>query len=65
MTILFLVIAALIVVFSFGVGGYLTFFKIPIQNRITQMFAFLMLSLATTAATFVICLSIVWPPIKM
>lgn len=65
MTILFLLIAALIVLFSFGVGGYLSFFKIPIQNRLNQVFAFLMLSLATTAATFVICLSIVWPPIKM
>lgn len=65
MKILFVLIPVLILLFSLGVSGYISFFRIPLQNRITQIFAFLILSMATTAATFVICLSIVWPPIKM
>jgi hypothetical protein len=65
MKVLFILITALVLLFSFGVSGYISFFKIPMGNRITKMLAFLMISTATTAVTFIICLAIIWPPIKM
>jgi len=65
MKILFVLIAALILLFSLGVSGYITFYKIQFRDLTVKLLAFLTVSMATTAVTFIICLSIVWPPIKM
>lgn len=65
MKLLLTVIAVLILLTSFGFSGYLSFFKIPLRHVTSKLLAFLMIGAVTTAVTFIICLSIVWPPVMM
>lgn len=55
----------LILLFSFGVGGYVSFFKFPLQDMKSKVLALLMIGAAATAVTFVICLAVIWPPVMM
>lgn len=54
---------ALILLFSFTVSAYITFYKFPLQDPKTKMLTFLMLGAVATVFTFVVCLTIVWPPV--
>ncbi|MDT3700198.1 MAG: hypothetical protein RO469_12335 [Thermincola sp.] len=65
MKVLFALVAVLILLFSMGLSGYLAFFKIPLKNEIAKIFTFMLVSLVSTAITFIICLAIIWPPVRM
>lgn len=65
MKILLALIMVLILLTSFGISGYLAFFKIPFTQLTNKLVMFLMIGAVATAVTFVICLSIVWPPVMM
>lgn len=65
MKVLFALVAVLILLFSMGLSGYLSFFKIPLKNGIAKIFTFILVSLVSTAITFIICLAIIWPPVRM
>lgn len=56
-------VLVMILLFSLGVGAYVSFFKIPLRNPGVKALAFLGLSAATAAVTFVLCLMIIWPPV--
>ncbi len=62
---MFTLIMVLILLLSFGVSGYVSFFKFPLTDPKAKVLAFLMIGAAATAFTFVLCLTIVWPPVMM
>ena len=62
---LFLIIMALILLFSFCVSGYISFFKFPVKDPKAKVMVFLMIGAAATAFTFVLCLAVIWPPVMM
>lgn len=53
----------LILVFSFAVSTYISLFKLRLQNLIPRAFAILGIGAGTAVATFVLCVSIIWPPV--
>ncbi len=62
---LFTLAMVLILLLSFGVSGYISFFKFPLKDPKAKLLAFLTIGAAAAAFTFVLCLTIIWPPIKM
>ncbi|PKM80460.1 MAG: hypothetical protein CVU89_13945 [Firmicutes bacterium HGW-Firmicutes-14] len=62
---LFVIGMILILLFSFGVSGWVSFFKFPLRDAKAKVLAFLMLGAAATAFTFILCLTIIWPPVSM
>lgn len=62
---LFAIILTLILLFGFALGGYISFFKIPLRDPKAKVLAFLVIGAAATAITFVVCLTVIWPPIPM
>lgn len=62
---LFTLIMVLILLFGFAVGAYTSFFKIPMRNPLAKVLGFITIGVAATAFTFVLCLTILWPPVMM
>lgn len=62
---LFTLIMLLILMVSFGVSGYISFFRFPLRDPKAKVLAFLTIGAAATAFTFVLCLAIIWPPVRM
>lgn len=60
---LFAAILVMILLFSFAVSGYISFFKFPLRDPKAKVLAFLLVGAAATAFTFVLCLTILWPPV--
>lgn len=56
-------ILVMILLFSVGMGAYVSFFKIPLRNPVAKVMAFLTLGAATAAVTFILCLAVMWPPV--
>ncbi len=62
---MFLLIMVLILLFSFCISGYISFFKFPLRDPKLKMVVFMMIGAAASAFTFVLCLTIIWPPVMM
>ncbi len=62
---MFTLILTLIVLFSFGVSGYFALFKFPMKDPKAKVLAFLLMGAVATAFTFVVCLTLIWPPVTM
>lgn len=60
---MFTVALALILLFSFALSAYITFYKFPLQDPKAKVLTFLMLGAVATVFTFIVCLTIVWPPV--
>lgn len=59
---LFTWIMTLVLLFGFAVGAYICFFKIPLKDPKAKVVAFLVVGAAAAAFTFVLCLTVLWPP---
>lgn len=62
---LFALIITMVLLFGFAIGGYISFFRIPLKNPMARVLAFVVLGVAATAITFVVCLTVIWPPVMM
>lgn len=60
---LFIAALAMILLFSFAVSAYITFYKFPLQDPKAKVLTFLMLGAVATVVTFIVCITIVWPPV--
>lgn len=63
MSVLFGLGLLLIVVFSFSVSAYVTYYKFSIQNLLGKIVVFLFLGAVVSIATFTLSLAIIWPPV--
>ncbi len=62
---LFLIIMVLIGLFSFCISGYISFFKFPLRDPKLKVAVFMMVGAAASVFTFILCLTILWPPVMM
>ena len=60
---MFTVALALILFFSFALSMYITFYIFPLQDPKAKILTFLMVGAGATVLTFIVCLTIVWPPV--
>ncbi len=60
---LFITALVMILFFSFAISAYITFYKFPLQDPKAKVVTFMMLGAVATVFTFVVCLTIVWPPV--